>query len=225
MSKYLKRFEENKAGNDYCVGDIHGCFSDLGIALSKIGFDKDKDRLFSVGDLVDRGPESEKALEWLSYSWFHPVCGNHDDYVVRYKTCDHNNWIRNGGAWFIGLPSTVQADLCAAFSELPIAIEVSIGSESIGIVHADVVCGDWSKIGAELETKDGRDGFMWSRDRASFCDDTPVKNIKAVIVGHTPMLDVAVLGNVIHIDTGAVFKNKGGRFTILNIKTLEIIQP
>jgi len=36
------------------------------------------DQLFSVGDLVDRGPESHRVLEWLARPWFFAICGNHD---------------------------------------------------------------------------------------------------------------------------------------------------
>lgn len=71
----LKQFIINKTGTDYVVGDIHGCFSLLQAKLDEIGFDPTKDRLFSVGDLVDRGTESDKVLEWLSKPWFHAVCG------------------------------------------------------------------------------------------------------------------------------------------------------
>ena len=61
----IKRFELNNKGRDYVVGDIHGCFSLLSKELYEIGFDEKTDRLFSVGDLVDRGTESHLAVEWL----------------------------------------------------------------------------------------------------------------------------------------------------------------
>ena len=62
----MPRFARNERGRDFAVGDIHGCFSDLARGLKAIGFDEKADRLFSVGDLVDRGPESTHALEWLA---------------------------------------------------------------------------------------------------------------------------------------------------------------
>ena len=104
MSEVLfKRFERNDLGRDFAVGDIHGHFSQLQKKLDEIGFNQDVDRLFSVGDLVDRGPECELSLEWIDRPWFHPVRGNHDDYVCRYDTCDISNWIQNGGIWFSAL--------------------------------------------------------------------------------------------------------------------------
>ena len=52
-------------GRDWVVGDVHGCFRTLRDALLAIDFDDGRDRLFSVGDLIDRGPNSIKAVDWL----------------------------------------------------------------------------------------------------------------------------------------------------------------
>ncbi|MCA4078770.1 metallophosphoesterase, partial [Pseudomonas kurunegalensis] len=57
----IKRFAANRAGRDFAVGDIHGHFTRLQAALDSAGFDPAIDRLFSVGDLVDRGPDSLAA--------------------------------------------------------------------------------------------------------------------------------------------------------------------
>lgn len=59
-TRILQRFAVNQSGRDFAVGDIHGCFSKLEAALRRVGFIPEKDRLFSVGDLVDRGPESHR---------------------------------------------------------------------------------------------------------------------------------------------------------------------
>lgn len=45
---FLQKFEKNTQGKDYCVGDIHGCFSKLQEQLYVIGFDQKIDRLFCV---------------------------------------------------------------------------------------------------------------------------------------------------------------------------------
>jgi len=52
----IPRFALNTHRRDFAVGDIHGAFDALQRAMEAIGFDARKDRLFSVGDLVDRGP-------------------------------------------------------------------------------------------------------------------------------------------------------------------------
>lgn len=83
LTAYVHRYTQNTIGRDFAVGDIHGMFRLLQTELDGIGFDPLVDRLFSVGDLVDRGPDSELALEWIAKPWFHAVQGNHEDMATR----------------------------------------------------------------------------------------------------------------------------------------------
>src|SRR5690606_31496336 len=105
MTQMIQCFERNTVGRDFAVGDIHGHFARLSAALDAAGFDPAKgDRLFSVGDLVDRGPECEKAIDWLAEPWFHAVRGNHEDIAIRYakgNPVDQAIYSRNGGDWFM----------------------------------------------------------------------------------------------------------------------------
>ncbi len=55
---------------------------------------------------------------------------------------------------------------------------------------------------------------LWSRDRFDYKDDSIIKGVEKVYVGHTPVKQVATLGNVVYCDTGAVF---GGKITVLKI--------
>jgi len=75
----VKRLPKNVLGRDFVIGDIHGRFQLVDQALLAVDFDRERDRLFSVGDLVDRGPEPLRALEFLAQPWFHAVRGNHED--------------------------------------------------------------------------------------------------------------------------------------------------
>ena len=52
--------------------------------MELIGFDKTKDRMFSVGDLPDRGIDSYGTLQLLNESWFYPVLGNHEQMFYSY---------------------------------------------------------------------------------------------------------------------------------------------
>ena len=61
-----RAFARNERGRDFVVGDIHGMFSALENFLEELSFDPGRDRLFSVGDLIDRGPESDPVLQWLT---------------------------------------------------------------------------------------------------------------------------------------------------------------
>jgi serine/threonine protein phosphatase 1 len=220
MTEKIKRFAMNTAGADYVVGDVHGCFSRLQAELDKIGFNQECDRLFSVGDLVDRGPESELALEWLDKPWFHAVRGNHEQMAIDHcaRMSDAGIYAANGGAWMIGKTRAEGQPFADAFAALPIAIELETTAGLIGIVHADCPVPDWNLLSVALTGKHG-EAFeqmcIWSRERASNHIATPVENVKAVIVGHTPMREPTWLGNVLYIDTGAVF---GREITIAKIQ-------
>jgi serine/threonine protein phosphatase 1 len=62
----IRSLPTNSRGKDYVVGDLHGCYDLLQRVLGEVGFDTTCDRLFSVGDLIDRGPNSLKCLELLT---------------------------------------------------------------------------------------------------------------------------------------------------------------
>ena len=59
-----RRVERNRRGRDLVVGDIHGHFATLRRALAELEVGE-HDRVFSLGDLVDRGPDSFQAKGWM----------------------------------------------------------------------------------------------------------------------------------------------------------------
>lgn len=52
----------NERGRDFVVGDIHGHAALLDCLLDRVRFDPASDRLFALGDLIDRGPQSQLLL-------------------------------------------------------------------------------------------------------------------------------------------------------------------
>ncbi len=64
----------------YAVGDIQGCFTSFTHLLQQIGFNASRDRLWLVGDLVNRGPDSLAVLRWAKQheGSIEVVLGNHD---------------------------------------------------------------------------------------------------------------------------------------------------
>ena len=214
-----QHYAANLAGRDFVVGDVHGCFAKLQAALDGLGFDSAKDRLFSVGDLVDRGQESKLAYEWLSKPWFHPVRGNHEQMAIdcAQGMFDYACYVSNGGAWFLALTKPERQLIADAFSALPILIDIDTPSGLVGIVHADCPLASWPDLIAALKGPHAdqlAQMCIWSRERFQTKNVSAVEGVHSVIVGHTPIKKPTALGNVRYIDTGAVF---GPALTIVQI--------
>lgn len=226
MSSLVLHYQPNTHGRDFAVGDIHGHFTRLEAAMRQVKFDPAFDRMFSVGDLVDRGPESERVLEFINQPWFHAVRGNHEVMTIRYaeSNMDMENYVKSGGAWMVGSPRAFQIEVSDALSTLPVAITVDTGVGNIGIVHADCPTVSWQDFTESLthssHTNRERDLLMqqalWSRKRIESGDCTTVQDVAAIIVGHTPLAQISRLANVYYIDTGACFE-KLNKLTIVQL--------
>ncbi|MEQ8514376.1 MAG: symmetrical bis(5'-nucleosyl)-tetraphosphatase [Chromatocurvus sp.] len=68
----------------WVVGDLQGCLQPLQCLLERVGFNADRDMLWSLGDIFNRGPSCLETLRW-----FHArrdnirmVLGNHDLHLI-----------------------------------------------------------------------------------------------------------------------------------------------
>lgn len=208
------------------MGDIHGAFSALERDLQRIAFDPERDRLFAVGDLVDRGPESALVLQWLDQPWFYAICGNHDYMTWRaalgnpFPDVDYERY----GAWLYALPRARQHDIGERLAALPIGMEVATPSGPVGLLHADCPCDDWRDI-HRIDWQELSDMYsmagscLWSRARIRRQYTGTIRNIRAVVHGHTPVSAMEKLGNVYFIETAGWAT--GGHFTLLDLHSLK----
>lgn len=209
----LHKFKLNELGDDYVVGDLHGCYSLLLDELSKINFDYSVDRLFAVGDLIDRGSDSWKCLNLMYEPWFFSVRGNHEDMmfdVIAQNNTDGGSWFLNGGTWFMNHmdDKDSEAIVCDLDERMPYGIEIETkDGGKVGIVHADVYRNEWEDnfIGMNYATNQY---LVWSRDRIEGKKMNDVKGINKLYAGHSYTKEVSSINNVTYIDTGAVFCGK-----------------
>lgn len=233
MAQLLRTYALNGAGRDYVVGDIHGQFQVLEALLAHIGFDVESDRLFAVGDLIDRGPDSHRVTAFLDAPWFHAILGNHEAMLLEaaYPVIDlpgaRDNapiWRVNGGGWFFDLTLPAQQAAYAAISQLPVAVEVALpDGRHAGLVHADIgrVAAQgrhWSLLSATPaatvaagELNQVND-LLWSRELAAAvmrgvmtgtAVAVGIDGIDVVFFGHTPQAKPVRMANTRWLDTGA----------------------
>ena len=222
----------------YCFGDVHGEFDKLKKCIESVNL-KGGDKLISLGDLVDRGPDSYKVIEYCielskQYECYF-IKGNHDvcwfDYL---KTGNQNVLWSQGGREtyhsYEGIDPKVHFDFFA--KQIPYYIDKDLNLFIHGGFNRHFV----------LESQD-EDIFLWDRDLlAAARSYSSMKDIeypfkikgcidgqfKEIFLGHTPCqyfesntpLNYA---NIWVLDTGAG-KMKKGTVTVMNVETKEYFQ-
>lgn len=148
-------FEVSKPeGLAFFVGDIHGQYDLLMESLNEAGFEPEKGHvLYSVGDLIDRGPQNMECLKLLDEPWFFAVRGNHEDFMIRTVIENsedaENMWAFNGGQWAGFYMNEEGADhrftdemieYAAKLDKIPYIREVhtSLENQKILVVHAEI---------------------------------------------------------------------------------------
>lgn len=222
---HLLTLAENAAGRDFIVSDIHGHFPQLEKLLAGRRFNPEHDRLIAVGDLIDRGPQSARALEYIAQPWFFSVMGNHEQAmlewldallgdapaeIVREAAGRHAAW---GGDWAIPLltaalrgPRDEILRWQKALAALPTAIVIVRAGKRIGVVHATVPGGNWDAFAASHQAPgiaQHRDAVLWERQPLADADEQRVTGIDLVFAGHNLVGAPHRIGNFWMIETGA----------------------
>lgn len=219
-----QQLETNKNGRDFVVGDLHGCYDKLCGQLGRVNFDTECDRLFSVGDLADRGPDSVKCLELLQEPWFHAVQGNHDRMLMTFVLGTWSNHhspvdlLRNGGGWVRDVDKSYLNYLTSLVADLPQLIETP----------------DFYVCHAQRTPITDLDLYVWDRDLAyaiesfKYNDCVPIQETselvqwtqyegdKVTFVGHNRTRKINFLENHCMIDTNAYAED--GHLTLLETK-------
>ena len=151
----------NSRGRDFCIGDLHGCRSMLARLMDAVDFNVARDRLFSVGDLVHRGPESVACLKLAEEPWFYAVMGNHEAMQLGayYGAINSDGRAVSSLCEYDGAQDPLrpgqpdQGHMEAILKRLPLAFEVQLRNGArAGIVHAGLPAEwTWADVRAMTE--------------------------------------------------------------------------
>lgn len=184
--------QKNENGRDFVIGDIHAHKNKFLRALESVNFDESKDRLFAIGDLIDRGRQPLYILKLLQdKDWFFSTIGNHEQQIfnrfefpttkplyrssvkTQFDAAQQHKF--NGGKWFNKLRESAQKNIYTQLKALPYAMTLVTERGDIGLVHAEVpnYLQSWEELIERLEQGDKQlqHDVIWGRDAiAEFYD-------------------------------------------------------
>jgi len=194
------------------VGDIQGCREQLDQLLAKVGFVAGQDRLIPVGDLVNKGPDSDGVLDLVMQLNAEPVLGNHDLHWLNKGRCQERHV-----AWLRSQPIVrVYDDLIAVHAGLhPTWDEARLDNLSDADINYAVNVRYCDASGAQPESD-------WPPPGPPFQPwDAFYKGTKRVVFGHWARRRLVQRPNCIGLDTGCVY---GGQLTAWIAEEDRIVQ-
>jgi serine/threonine protein phosphatase 1 len=199
--------DKNLSGKDFFVGDLHGCYSDLMSKLDDIAFDRTHDRLFAVGDLIDRGRQSIECLRLINEPWFFSVLGNHEIMLLDVLQSDAETLkvarplhVNHGGEWALCLSKDELQECHRLINSLPVSRTVHTRDKSIGIIHAGWRW-DWFELVSSGSLTPEQKEYATSSRLDNPKALPHIGGIDVVVAGHQNIATIECRGNQIWIDT------------------------
>ncbi|WDE98234.1 metallophosphoesterase [Lentisphaera profundi] len=209
------------------VGDIHGCYTEFLDLLKKVNYDPVSDRLISVGDIINKGPQSAAVLDYFIANTLEVVKGNHEDWLQRAIVGECKMYAE--GEKIIADSVYSKKEILSWLESLPLYIK----EKDFIAVHAglspyakikDTVARDLftvryvNKKTKELFAKDkhANDLTPWYEEYAYL---KPGK--REIIHGHWAKKSVCEYGRIMGLDTGCVY---GGHLSAYLFPSKHIVQ-
>ena len=205
----------------FVIGDIHGCAATLRRLVEHLLRPLPTDRIYLLGDLIDRGPDSKGVLDFIFELRERDLSvvsirGNHEEMCLLAGD-DHyylNLWAANGGlATLASFQADGPGDIPHLYREFLGSLPLYILLDDFVIVHA----------GLNFDMPhpfDDTSAMLWTRSTSV---DRQRIGGRRLICGHTPVsldrLKASLTSSKIMLDNGCVF---GGLPEMGNLAALEL---
>ncbi|MBD8512138.1 metallophosphoesterase [Photobacterium sp. CAU 1568] len=208
----------------YFLSDPHGQNALLQDVLKEVGFrypldGEIRDRLFILGDMIDRGPDSMALLKTVQdCPAMYAIQGNHEQMAFNAleNNADRSLWIMNGGRWHEDVAIAEVRKMLNFAASLPLCYTLQINGHRIGLVHAAVPAPyDWQQFtqccNEHTLSKEDQHFAVWDRDVFTQDEHSVVSHIDAVLMGHNIVsgLKPKVSGNRVYIDGAMSMGDRG----------------
>ena len=224
----------------YVISDVHGEKKDFIKMMIRIGF-SDRDTLYVIGDVIDRGPDGIALLKSIMGSPnIHLLLGNHE-YMMRSflsldKNKDHSRWIDAYSLWcfinggeitydsFLKETPDTREKILDYLMALPVSTSLEISDKKILLVHA---APPFLYTVPEPGIDNPTAFAVWHRLTPGEKLET---DYELIICGHTPTMyftddrssHVIRQNGIMWIDCGCTYKDNGGRLACVCLETEEI---
>ena len=191
------------------IGDLHACADELADLLQRFHFNPDSDSLYSVGDVMGKGPKPRETLTLLKQSRANIVLGNHDAFCLNAANTLQAERTEFQNLYLTSLGEDEErAAWLAEMASWPLYIE----EPDIILVHAGLEPGV-SKLSEmrrktlfTIRTWDGKGEDLKSESNPPWFDCVTPEKI--VIFGHWAKRGLVDLPKFKGLDTGCVYGRK-----------------
>lgn len=226
--------------NRYVIADIHGRHDALVEVLDKSGFNREKDLLICLGDVVDGGTQTKGCVDELLGITNLVFClGNHDKFFMDFMDngWQEEIWLQQGGCNTLrsyGAICKAGTD-CFTYRDTRSSL-VDVNALNIPVDHQDFfnralpyyILDDMCFVHGGFDPKfpieqQQRHTLLWDRDLIRFAQTNMVPGFSKVFVGHTTTQTYGLTqpikyNNLFLCDCGAGWD---GKLAIMDIDTEE----
>ncbi len=194
------------------IGDVHSCAAELAELLSSIGV-TDDDRVYFVGDLLTRGPDTLGVLQLFRAVRGRSALGNHEQRLLAARhASQHGGSGPKLGSVHAEVAAQLNDDDWAILESLPLWIDVP--EHGLRVVHAGVVPGvpfeaqdPWLLTHIRSVDEHGKPSEKWGQLWGSLYRGSP-----HIVFGHNARQRPQIHADATGLDTACVY---GGALTAL----------